>query len=319
MPHETPTQQSIKIIDSHTAGEPTRVALWPTLELGGGDIASQLNHFRSHHDGLRTAIVCEPRGSEVIVGAWLAEPTDPANAAAVFYFNDVGYLGMCGHGTIGVIQTLAHLGRIGPGRHGLETPVGTVQTTLHPDGTVSVENVPSYLYRPAVTVDVPGHGLVTGDIAWGGNWFFLTAACPQPLQLSNRASLIAYTQAIRAALTASNITGAEGALIDHIELFSAPKDPANSSRNFVLCPGASYDRSPCGTGTSAKMACEFAAGRLQPGQTWRQEGILGTVFTGSIQPHGDHVLPTITGQAWITAESTLLFDPTDPFREGIPF
>jgi 4-hydroxyproline epimerase len=204
----------------------------------------------------------------------------------------------------------------------MEPSVGTVQTELHPEGSVSVENVPSYRYRHEVDVEVPGHGCITGDIAWGGNWFFLTPCNGLALEASNRAELIAYTIAIRSALTTAGITGEGGAPIDHIELFAAPKDPANSSRNFVLCPGASFDRSPCGTGTSAKMACEYAAGRLQSGQLWRQEGILGTVFTGSITtiPNSTgHVLPTISGRAWITAESTLIFDPTDPFREGIIF
>jgi 4-hydroxyproline epimerase len=292
------------------------------LELSNGDLANQLSMLRQHYDGLRAGVVTEPRGSEVVVGALLCKPVDPANAAGVIFFNDVGYLGMCGHGMIGVVTTLAHLGRISPGRHGVETPVGTVFTELHADGSVSVENVPSYRYRHQVEVEVPGYGSVSGDIAWGGNWFYLTSANSQPLEPSNRAALLAYTIAIRAALVNAGITGESGALIDHIELFATPKDPANSSRNFVLCPGASFDRSPCGTGTSAKMACEYAAGRLQPGQAWRQEGILDSVFTGSIAQlpgSNDRVQPTITGRAWITAESTLIFDPTDPFREGISF
>jgi 4-hydroxyproline epimerase len=326
MPQASSLPKIIQVIDSHTAGEPTRVVISSDLDLGPHneqlDAAARLAHLRDHHDHLRSAIVCEPRGSEVVVGALLSPPLDPANAASVLFFNDVGYLGMCGHGTIGVITTLAHLGRITPGIHTLETPVGTVQTTLHPDLSVSVDNVPSFRYLAAVTVDVPHHGPVTGDIAWGGNWFFLVGNHGHQLTLSNRAQLIAFTTAIRSALIAANITGLSGALIDHIELFTAPHSPANSSRNFVLCPGASFDRSPCGTGTSAKMACEYDAGRLDPGQPWRQEGILDTVFTGSIQPSladPTHVLPTITGRAWITAESTLLFDPTDPFRTGIPF
>jgi 4-hydroxyproline epimerase len=313
---------TLSVIDSHTAGEPTRVLLSSGLDLGNGDLASRLSVLRQKYDGLRAGVVTEPRGSEVVVGALLCDALDPANAAGVIFFNDVGYLGMCGHGTIGLVTTLAHMGRIAHGRHGIETPVGTVQTELHTDGSVSVENVPSYRYKDNVAVAVPGHGRVTGDIAWGGNWFFLTPAYGLALEPSNRTELIAYTTAIRIALTDAGITGEGDAPIDHIELFSAPKDPANSSRNFVLCPGASFDRSPCGTGTSAKMACEYAAGHLLPRQVWRQEGILGTVFTGSITPLPDspgHVLPTISGRAWITAESTLIFDPTDPFREGIDF
>ncbi len=317
-----PEPLKLTVIDSHTVGEPTRVLLSYDLELGNGNLASRLSMFHQKYDGLRAGVVTEPRGSEVVVGALLCEPVGPANAAGVIFFNDVGYLGMCGHGTIGLVTTLAHMGRITAGRHGIETPVGTVQTELHLDGSVSVENVPSYRYQNNVAVEVPGHGRITGDIAWGGNWFFLTSANGVSLESINRIDLIGYTTAVRSALTSAGITGEGGALIDHIELFAAPKDPANSSRNFVLCPGASFDRSPCGTGTSAKMACEYAAGRLRPGQLWRQEGILGTVFTGSIATipdSPDRVLPTISGRAWITAESTLIFDPTDPFREGIIF
>lgn len=318
----SPLPQRLQAIDSHTAGEPTRVVLWTAPDFASGHLAQRLKLFRERYEALRTAVICEPRGSEVVVGALLCEPLDPANAAGVIFFNDVGFLGMCGHGTIGVVTTLAHLGRIAPGRHAIETPVGTVQTELHPDGSVSVENVPSFRYRHAVSVEVPGHGVVTGEIAWGGNWFFLTPANGHTLVPANRGPLLAYTTAIRNALTEAGITGEGGASIDHIELFSPPADPTNSSRNFVLCPGASFDRSPCGTGTSAKMACEFAAGRLQSGEIWRQEGILDTVFTGSVAPipgNPDRVLPSITGRAWITGESTLIFDPTDPFREGILF
>lgn len=314
----------IRAVDSHTAGEPTRVVIEGGPELGTGDLRSRVEMLRAQHDGFRTGVVLEPRGSEVVVGALLCEPVNPAAAAGVIFFNDVGYLGMCGHGTIGVVTTLAYLGRIAPGKHLIETPVGNVETELHADGSVSVRNVPSYRYREAVAVEVPGYGRVVGDIAWGGNWFFLvsehgyeTHGCE--LKLEERSKLIALTTAVRTALAENGITGKDGAVIDHIELFSEPKSSENSSRNFVLCPGASFDRSPCGTGTSAKMACLYAAGKLAEGIQWRQEGILGTVFAGSVVGHGDAVLPTITGRAWITAESTLLLDATDPFREGIAF
>jgi 4-hydroxyproline epimerase len=306
-------------IDSHTEGEPTRVVIAGGPDLGGGDLAGRLLRFRADFDRFRSGIVCEPRGSEVVVGALLCAPADPAAASGVIFFNDVGYLGMCGHGTIGVVSTLAYLGRIRPGTHRIETPVGTVDAELHSDGRVSITNVPSYRYRAGVTVDVVGVGAVTGDIAWGGNWFFLSGDRAWDLRLNHRAELIAVTHAIRAALAQHGITGADGAAIDHIELFGPAENAANHSRNFVLCPGASFDRSPCGTGTSAKMACLFADGKLAPGQAWRQEGILGTHFTGSVEAAGDHVIPTITGRAWITAESKLLFDPGDPFTGGIAF
>jgi 4-hydroxyproline epimerase len=314
----------VQVIDSHTAGEPTRVVVAGGPVLGRGDLATRLHLLRTRHDAFRTGVVFEPRGSEALVGALLCQPVDPAAAAGVIFFNDVGYLGMCGHGVIGLVTTLAHLGRIGAGSHAIETPVGTVEAHLHPDGSVSVRNVPSYLHRGGVAVDVPGYGRFVGDVAWGGNWFFLVSDHPAEskiaeIKLAHRNSLIALATAIRNALADSGITGKGAEPIDHIELFSAPRNAENSSRNFVLCPGASFDRSPCGTGTSARMACLFAAGKLAEAEVWRQEGILGTVFEGTVVAHRDGVLPTITGRAWVTAESTLLFDESDPFREGVRF
>jgi 4-hydroxyproline epimerase len=226
---------------------------------------------------------------------------------------------MCGHGTMGVVRTLAHLGRIQTGRHLIETPVGTVHAELHEDGRISVRNVPSYRYRAAVPLEVTGVGTLHGDIAWGGNWFFLIGDHPFELAAANHSQLVSATKAIRNALQQQGITGSDGGSIDHIELFGPAVSVGNSSRNFVLCPGASFDRSPCGTGTSAKMACLYADGKLAAGELWRQEGILGTHFTGSVQPDGEQVIPTITGRAWITAETKLLFDPSDPFAQGITF
>ena len=310
----------LQVVDSHTAGEPTRAVVSGGPDLGHGTLQERLHRLRTHFDGFRSGVVCEPRGSEVVVGALLLEPVAPDASAAVIFFNDVGYLGMCGHGTIGVVTTLAHMGKIGPGMHKLETPVGDVSTYLHDEGSVTVYNVPSYRHRAGVQVDVPDYGLFIGDIAWGGNWFFLVGEHPYELTLANRAKLIAVTTAIRRALQEEGIGGPNGELIDHIELFSPPMNSENSSRNYVLCPGASFDRSPCGTGTSAKMACLHAEGKLAAGHVWRQEGILGTVFEGSIEDCNDgRVRPTIRGKAWITGESKLLFTADDPFRNGIRF
>jgi 4-hydroxyproline epimerase len=309
----------VRVLDSHTEGEPTRVVLEGGPDLGEGSLANRLEVFRARYDGFRSGVCCEPRGSEVVVGALLCQPVNPKCAAGVIFFNDVGYLGMCGHGTIGVVRSLAHLGCIQPGQHSIETPVGEVQVELLPDGSVSVSNVLSYRYRAAVPVDVPGIGTLAGDIAWAGNWFFLIGDHPFDLKLSRRAELIAATRAIRTALVDAGITGEDGALIDHIELFGKPENPENSSRSFVLCPGASFDRSPCGTGTSAKLACLYADGKLSEGQVWRQEGFLGTHFVGTIRAQGDAVLPTIRGRAWITGESELLFEQDDPFAGGIEF
>jgi 4-hydroxyproline epimerase len=307
----------IEIIDSHTEGEPTRCVLSGGPDLGSGTMSERLENFRRHHDAYRRAILCEPRGSDVLVGALLLGPVDSASAAGVIFFNNAGYLGMCGHGTIGVATTLAWLGRIGPGEHQIETPVGSVKVSLGSDGEVTIGNVDAYRHRARVQVEVPGHGVVRGDVAWGGNWFFLTEEHPFDLSLEHIDNLTEFTWGIRKALTAQGITGSNGAEIDHIELFSPPSDPRNHSRNFVLCPGKAYDRSPCGTGTSAKMACLVADGKLAPGEPWRQEGILGTVFTGSILREGDRVIPFIKGSAYVTAVSSLVFEPCDPFRDGI--
>jgi 4-hydroxyproline epimerase len=309
----------IQIIDSHTGGEPTRLVTGGFPDLGRGSMAERRALLAEHHDQWRAATVLEPRGSDVVVGALLCKPVAPDAAAGVIFFNNAGYLGMCGHGTIGLVASLAHMGRIGPGEHRIETPVGTVTTTLHADGAVSVRNVPAYRHLHQVAVELPGHGTVRGDVAWGGNWFFLVseAAHGQSVASDNLAALTDYTAALRRALAAQGITGAEGAEIDHIELFADDADGADS-RNFVLCPGNAYDRSPCGTGTSAKIACLAADGKLAPGQAWTQASVIGSRFEARYEPADDgRVIPTLRGRAHISAEATLLIDEADPFGWGI--
>ncbi len=307
----------IQVIDSHTAGEPTRCVIAGAPDLGSGTVSERLIRLRNKHDVFRRATLLEPRGSDVLVGALLVEPSDAAAVAGVIFYNNAGYLGMCGHGTIGVVATLAYLGRINAGQHRMETPVGDVNVVLAPDGSVTIANVAAYRHRAHVPLEVPGHGVVHGDVAWGGNWFFLIEDHGYDLLLDHVDELTAFTWRVRQALRAHGITGANGAEIDHIELYSAAHDPVNHSRNFVLCPGKAYDRSPCGTGTSAKLACLAEDGKLEPGQPWRQEGILGSVFTGSYMRDGERIFPHITGTAYVTAESTLIYDPNDPFRDGI--
>ncbi|WP_323123396.1 4-hydroxyproline epimerase [Burkholderia alba] len=315
--------KTLDFIDSHTGGEPTRLVVSGGPDLGGGTLAERLERFRSAHDDWRAAIVTEPRGSDVVVGALLCEPVAPDCAAGVIFFNNVGYLGMCGHGTIGLVVSLAHLGRIAPGAHRIETPVGVVEATLNADGSVSVRNVPAYRYRRSVTVDVPGHGPLVGDIGWGGNWFFLVSEHGRALDPADLADLTAFAETIRDALIAQRITGAHGALIDHIELFGPGSRDGIDSRNFVLCPGSAYDRSPCGTGTCAKAACLAADGKLAEGETWRQESIIGSVFDVRYERHAmpiegePAIVPTVTGRAHIMAEGRLCFDPADPFARGI--
>lgn len=301
----------IRVVDSHTGGEPTRVVIAGGPDLGRGSVAERLARFRADHDAFRSAVVNEPRGSDVVVGALLCEPSDPSCSIGVIFFNNVGTIGMCGHGTIGLIVTLAHLGRLRPGAHRIETAVGVVTATLHDSGEVSVANVPSHRARKGVEVD----GL-TGDVAWSGNWFFL-AALDGVLELRDVAALTDRAWKVRRALARQGITGDRGAEIDHIEFFSASPTPGVHGRNFTLCPGGAYDRSPCGTGTSAKLACLVADGKLKEGQTWRQESIVGSVFEGSVKIVDGVVHPTIKGSAFVTAEATLILDPRDPFVSGI--
>lgn len=307
--------ERIRAIDSHTGGEPTRVIIDGFPDLGGGSVAERLEVFRRDHDHLRTAVVCEPRGHDAIVGALLCEPVDASSAAGVIYFNNVGYLGMCGHGTIGLVKTLEYMGRISAGTHTIETPVGKVDAELNADGSVTITNVPSYRHAKDVTVDVPAYGLVTGDIAYGGNWFFLIGKHNLKIELANLEALTDFTVAVRNALIANKITGKDGAEIDHVELFSPT--PNADSRNFVLCPGLEYDRSPCGTGTSAKLACLVADGKLKEGETWRQESLIGSWFEGKVRIDGGQIIPIIRGTAHVTAEIEMIFDDDDLYRFGI--
>ncbi|WP_165244413.1 4-hydroxyproline epimerase [Paludisphaera soli] len=307
----------IQVIDSHTGGEPTRVVVAGGPDLGRGTMAERLAVFRERHDDFRSCVVNEPRGSDVVVGALLCEPTSPEAAAGVIFFNNIGYLGMCGHGTIGLGATLAHLGRIGPGVHRVETPVGDVTMELEADGSVAVENVVSRRAAKGVAVDVPGLRPYVGDVAWGGNWFFLVDDHGERIDAGNVERLTDVSWRIRQALAAHDVRGDDGGEIDHVELFGPPSSAAADGRNFVLCPGKAYDRSPCGTGTSAKLACLVADGKLAEGRAWRQESVVGSVFEGSARIVEGGVRPRIRGTAYITAESTLLVDRRDPFGSGI--
>jgi len=305
----------VGIVDSHTGGEPTRVVVSGGPDLGGGPLDKRRERFQREFDQFRSAIVNEPRGSNVMVGALLVEPEDKTCAAGVIFFNNVGYLGMCGHGTIGLVVTLAYLGRIQPGDHRIETPAGIVTATLHANGEVSVANVPSWRAQKAVTVNVPGLGPVAGDVAWGGNWFFLVNDHGQKLALTHVELLTAFACRIRQAVNAQGFPG-----VDHIEFFSPLAKPGANSRNFVLCPGKAYDRSPCGTGTSAKLACLAADGKLAEGVPWIQESIIGSTFTAKfrwLDRVAGTIVPIITGAASVNAEATLLLDERDPFCWGI--
>jgi 4-hydroxyproline epimerase len=307
--------ERIQVIDSHTAGEPTRVVIAGGPEFHGGDLFAQRADFSTRFDQYRSAVVNEPRGSDVLVGAWLVPASTSEAACGVIFFNNVGMLGMCGHGLIGVVATLAHLGRIEPGRHLFETAVGTVAATLRDDGRVALENVESYRQAADIPVPLPDGNFVHGDLAWGGNWFLLVSDHGLGVRLDNVEALTARAWSIRQYVNANGYPE-----VDHIELFGPPTRPGADSKSFVLCPGKAYDRSPCGTGTSAKLACLAARGELPPGEVWHQESIVGTEFEASyrwVDESRGLIVPTIVGRAFITGEATLLLDPHDPFCHGI--
>ncbi len=308
----------VRYIDSHTEGEPTRVIVEGGPDLGTGSLLERRKRFADDFDDFRSFAVLEPRGSDAVVGALLCEPVDPTCAAGVIFFNNRGYLNMCGHGTIGLAVTLAYMGRIKLGRHRIETPVGIVEVDLIHAHEAAVENVPSYRYRSAVEVEVPELGTVTGDIAWGGNWFFLVGQSPFPLELQHADELTRAAGNVMAALREQGITGEDGGEIDHIEFFGPAVSSSARSRNFVYCPGGAYDRSPCGTGTSAKVACLAADGKLEPGEEWVQESFIGSTFKATYRrSESGKIVPIIRGRAFVCAEGTLLRHEDDPYRNGI--
>ncbi len=307
--------KTIRVLDSHTGGEPTRLVLEGFPDLGEGSMAERLEILKNQFDHYREATILEPRGNDVLVGALLCPPQNPRATAGVIFFNNKGYLGMCGHGTIGLMASLLYLGRIEAGEHLIETPVGDIITTVHEDGSISLKNVPAYRYQKSVTVQVPDLGEVTGDIAWGGNWFFLVDQPFMDITLDNVNALSDTTLKIMAALDKNKITGKNSQIIDHIELFEDSKTA--NSRSFVMCSGGAYDRSPCGTGTSAKIACLVADGKLEEDETWIQESVIGSQFQASFQRDGDHITPIIRGTAYVCADNTLILDSHDPFCYGI--
>lgn len=312
----------LRFVDSHTEGEPTRVFLddGGTGLFGRGESAAALARRWRAAGGPPSellALVAEPRAPVATVGVVLCPPEDPLCATGVVFVNAAGLLGMCGHGTIGLAVTLVDAGRIGLGEHRFETPVGVVAARVVGDGAVEVDNVPAFRHRAAVALDVDGR-TVTGDVAWGGNWFFLVET-DRHLDAAEPETLLAETKRIRAALARAGVSGSEGAPIDHVALIERASRDGRDPRNFVLCPNDAYDRSPCGTGTSARLACLAAAGRLEPEVRLTQRSLIGSRFDAWYRPDPsgvDRVLPTIAGRAWVVAEGSLRLDASDPSRGG---
>jgi len=304
----------IRVIDSHTGGEPTRTIV-SDVPLVGSSVAERLTDMQNRFDDLRKALIHEPRGSEVMVGALLLPPIDSRNTAGVIFFNNVGYLGMCGHGTIGVVETLRWLGKLQPGVHVLETCVGEVQVLLHEDRRVTLDNVPSYRIAKDLPVTLSSGETLLADIAYGGNHFALVDISHTDSMSRGPNILIQLSTEILQLVRHSYPD------VDHVELFDRPSSPKWNSRSFVLCPGGQYDRSPCGTGTSAKLACLAADDKLSPGEIWHQESYIGSVFEASYQwvdKVSKSIRPSITSRAFVNGDLQIIVDPEDPFCWGIP-
>jgi proline racemase len=219
---------------------------------------------------------------------------------------------MCGHGLIGMLVALQHAGLVKPGLVRVDTPAGYIAAVLGANGEVTFDNVPSYRKHHELELYLPGIGNVPSDIARGGNWYCLIGQHEHTLELANVAQLTGYCTRVRRAVNDSGFPE-----VDHVELFGPSPTPGVNSRSFVLCPGGAYDRSPCGTGTSAKLACLAADNKLAPGAAWVQESIVGSTFRAKYRRQGDKIVPTIAGTAHVTADAMLLIDPTDPFAWGI--
>lgn len=311
-----PLDLAIEFIDSHTEGEPTRLILSGAPGLPGETLAEKATAFQADHAAFRTGTILEPRGHAAIVGCLLLPPVEPGSIASLIFYNNRGALRMCGHGTIGAAATLVQMGKAMPGELIFDTPEGQVTAKVADDGcTVEIGNVVSRRWKE-VMVKAAGYGPVTGDIAFGGNWFFLIGDSPVPVEPGNLRQLTDFTEAVRTALLEAQITGEDGGEIDHIEVFGPALAPGADSKSFVLCPGGEYDRSPCGTGTSAKLACLAASGSLAPGETWVQESIIGTTFGGRYEEAEGGIRPFITGRAFVTTSGTLQFHDSDPLRSG---
>lgn len=308
----------IKVIDSHTGGEPTRVITEGGPDLGRGTLAERARLLEAEHADFCRSVLCEPRGYDAMVGVLLVAPVSKDCLTGAIFFNTSQNLGMCGHATLGLLVTLYHQGQIPVGNYDIETPVGIVSAELHDANTASIINVDSYRYQKNVVVEVDKFGAITGDIAWGGNWFFLVYHSPVAVKSENISQLLSFTSAIKSALEEKHITAINGAPIDHIELYDKPQNSKAHSKNFVLCSSGDYDRSPCGTGCSAKLACLAEDGSWPENKEWVQESIIGSTYATSYKWSDDKtIIPTITGKAFVTSQATLMYDPLDPYKHGI--
>ncbi|MCB0526438.1 MAG: 4-hydroxyproline epimerase [Saprospiraceae bacterium] len=321
-------------VDAHTCGNPVRLVAGGGPHLEGNNMSEKRQHFLQEFDWIRKGLMFEPRGHDMMSGSILYPPHDPANDSAVLFIETSGCLPMCGHGTIGTVTIAIEQGLINPkvpGQLRLETPAGLVEVLYHQEGKkvkwVRLTNVPAFLAAENIEVKCSDLGHLKVDVAYGGNFYAIID--PQPnfsgLQNYRAEQLITWSRSIRQLLNETHeFIHPENPTIkglSHILWTGEPLDSNSTARNAVFYGDKAIDRSPCGTGTSARMAQWYAKGLLKPGDQFIHESIIGSKFIGRIEEETSvagqpAIRPSIEGWAIVTGFNTILFDDEDPYVEG---
>jgi proline racemase len=323
---------SLFTVETHTAGQPTRIVVGGLPRLLGDTVAAKRDVVRTQHDGLRTFLTSEPRGHTGMYGAYLVEPSHPDASAGVIFFSTVNYDDMCGHGIIGVATALVAEGMVATAapetQFAVETPAGLVPVRARIAGgkaaSVILRSVPAFVLDLDVSVDVPEVGSVRGDVAFGGNWYFYVDATSLgiPLDASHLGQLRSLGAAIKAALTGlfdlrHPLNSDIAASFLGVSFVQRGPDE-RTQRNLVVEGPDFFDRSPCGTGTCGRLATLVARGELATGDTLRNDGLFGGHFLGTAVDTatvGDYsaIIPEIEGSASITGYARFILEPDDPF------
>jgi 4-hydroxyproline epimerase len=321
-------------IDAHTCGNPVRLVAGggPTLE--GRNMSEKRLHFMREYDWIRKSLMFEPRGHDMMSGSILYAPSDPTNDVAILFIETSGCLPMCGHGTIGTVTIAIEEGLVVPQTPGIlniEVPAGLIRVQYEQQGkkvtSVRIRNVKSYVASESITADCPGLGTLTMDVCYGGNFYAIVDVQPAfpGLEHFNAEQLIGFSRRLRENINAGySFVHPENDSIrgcSHILWTGTTLNPTSSARNAVFYGDKAIDRSPCGTGTSARMAQWYQQGRLQPGEKFIHESIIGSTFTGRIEEVtsiGDKpaIIPEIEGWAIMTGYNTILVDDDDPYVHG---
>jgi 4-hydroxyproline epimerase len=322
-------------IDAHTCGNPVRVVAGGGPPLNGATMSERRQDFIARYDWIRTGLMFEPRGHDVMSGSILYEPMRDDCDAAILFIETSGCLPMCGHGTIGTVTVLIEEGLVTPKREGrlvLEVPAGIVEAEYRRDNLdnvveVRIRNIPSFLYRSGIDVDVEGFGRVVFDVAYGGNFYAIIepqASYPgldaiSAFDIQRLSPIIRRLINDKYSLVHPDDPTISG--LRHILWAGQPHHPEAHARNAVFYGEKAIDRSPCGTGTSARMAQKAARGELKVGDDFVHESIIGSLFHGRVEASAkvgpfDAIVPSVAGQAWITGHNTIFLDERDPFVKG---